>query len=226
MIDQLPQPISIFFIITTLVCLALFHYSNLKNSKLTIIIIGYATVQSTLAYFGFYQNINAIPPRVVFIMLPFFTFLYLGLRGDILKNILAQKSLAKSTLVHTVRIPVEIVLYLLYTYQMVPKLMTFEGRNFDILIGLLAPITAFLFHKQKINHQHLLLFNFIGLGFVLFILINGVLSAQSPLQQFAFQQPNKAILYFPFILLPSIIVPIVIYTHLTDIIFILNKPNK
>lgn len=226
MIDQLPHSLNLLFIATTLLCIALFHYANHKNSKLTIIIICYAIMQSTIAYFGFYQNVNAFPPRVVFVMFPFLVFIYLGLRSNILNPIIQQKNLTKSTLVHIVRIPVEIVLYLLYTYQMVPKLMTFEGRNYDIIIGLLAPIAAFLFHKKKISHQLLLLFNFIGLGFVLFILVNGVLSAQTQLQQFAFDQPNKAILYFPFILLPSIIVPIVVFTHLTDIIFILNKRIK
>lgn len=226
MIDQLPQPLNLLFIATALSCITLFHYANHQNNKLTIIIICYAIIQSTVAYFGFYLNVNAVPPRVVFVMLPFLAFIYFGLRGNILNLIIQQKKLTKSTLIHLVRIPVEIVLYLLYTYQMVPKLMTFEGRNFDIIVGLSAPIIAFLYHQKKLGNKILLLFNFIGLGFVLFILINGILSAQTPLQQFAFEQPNKAILYFPFILLPSIIVPIVIYTHLTDILFILNQTNK
>lgn len=226
MINQLPQAINLLFIATCILCIALFHYAYHKNNKLTIIIICYAIIQSAVAYFGFYQNVNAAPPRVIFVMVPFCGFILLGLQSNTLKPIIALKNLSKSTLLHVVRIPVEIVLYLLYNYQMVPKLMTFEGRNFDIIIGLSAPIVAFLFHKQKISHQLLLLFNFIGLGFVLFILVNGVLSAQTPLQQFAFEQPNTAIHYFPFILLPSIIVSIVIYTHLTDIIFILNKRIK
>lgn len=58
----------------------------------------------------------------------------------------------------------------------------------------------------------------IGLCLVSFILVNGVLSVETPFQQFAFGQPNRALAYFPFILLPAAIVPIVIFTHITDII--------
>ena len=226
MIENLPITINLLFLSTCILTLILFHKANGSKNKLTLVIICYAIIQSILAYFAFYQNLKTIPPRVIFVMLPVLVFIILGLRKSFFNKIIAGRDLVKSTFLHIIRIPVEITLYLLYIYQMTPKLMTFEGRNFDILIGISAPIIALLYHRNKINSRFLLAFNFIGLGFVLFILVNGILSAQTPLQQFAFEQPNKAILYFPFILLPSIIVPIVIYTHLIDIIFILKKTNK
>ena len=60
--------------------------------------------------------------------------------------------------------------------------------------------------------------NIIGLILVLFIMIIGTLSADIPFQQFGFDQPNRGLQYFPFILLPALIVPLVIYAHITDII--------
>src|SRR5688572_15022910 len=39
------------------------------------------------------------------------------------------------TWLHVVRLPVEIVLYWLCLIKTIPVLMTFEGRNFDILAG-------------------------------------------------------------------------------------------
>jgi hypothetical protein len=101
---------------------------------------------------------------------------------------------------------------------MIPELMTFEGRNYDIILGITAPIIGWLFIKKKINRHVLLLWNIVGLFFVLFILVNGILSAELPFQQFGFEQPNRGINYFPFVLLPATIVPIVIWTHLSDII--------
>ncbi|RZJ78564.1 MAG: hypothetical protein EOO47_13420 [Flavobacterium sp.] len=226
MIENLPVTINLLFLSTCILTIILFHKANGSKNKITLVIICYAIIQSIFAYVGFYQNVKATPPRVIFVMFPFLVFIILDLGPYFLKPIITSRNLVKSTILHIVRIPVEITLYLLYTHQMIPKLMTFEGRNFDILIGISAPIIALLYHRNKINSRFLLAFNFIGLGFVLFILVNGILSAQTPLQQFAFEQPNKAILYFPFILLPSIIVPIVIYTHLIDIIFILKKTNE
>jgi hypothetical protein len=75
----------------------------------------------------------------------------------------------------------------------------------------------------EILYAFALAWNSIGLCFILFILFNGVLSAELPFQQFAFDQPNKAINYFPFILLPATIVPIVIWTHLSDILKLINE---
>jgi hypothetical protein len=108
---------------------------------------------------------------------------------------------------------------------MVPELMTFEGRNFDIIIGLTAPLMAYLYYKKIIGEKLLLVWNIIGLLFILFIFINGMLSAELPFQIFAFDQPNVAVEYFPFVLLPALIVPMVIWTHMTDI-FLLRKKLK
>jgi len=48
-------------------------------------------------------------------------------------------------------------------------------------------------------------------------LINEILSVPSRIQQFGFEQPNVAILYFPYAWLPALIVPMVIFTHLVPI---------
>lgn len=119
------------------------------------------------------------------------------------------------TLIHVVRVPVELVLYFLFVYKAVPELMTFEGRNFDILAGLTAPfIYYFGFVRQKLNRSFLIIWNLLSLALLMNIVINALLSTPSPIQQFAFDQPNRAILYFPFSLLPTFIVPLVLFSHL------------
>ena len=223
MIENLPSWINYLFIITCLLTVYLFYQANGKRIKIFIGIAIYACLQSLLAYFGFYQVVDSVPPRVIFVMLPFLAMLAYGLLPTQISIVIASRNLVCSTYLHSIRILIEIILYHLFLQKMIPELMTFNGRNFDILAGLTAPIMALLHHKKKIDNQILLIWNFAALALVLFILINGILSAQIPIQQFAFNQPNRAILYFPFILLPSIIVPIVIYSHLTDILILLKK---
>ena len=105
--------------------------------------------------------------------------------------------------------------------------MTFEGRNFDILIGIIAPIIGYYVTKGLIKRKSLIMWNAIGLFFVLFIVVNAVLSIEGPFQVFAFDQPNKAVNYFPYVLLPAVIVPIVIYTHISDILILIKqRENK
>jgi hypothetical protein len=105
--------------------------------------------------------------------------------------------------------------------------MTFEGRNFDILSGITAPIIAYwCFKSQKPKYKILLLWNFICLGLLINIVINGLLSAPLPFQQFAFDQPNVALMYFPFVWLPCCVVPIVLISHLASIRKILFELKK
>ena len=67
------------------------------------------------------------------------------------------------------------------------------------------------------KHRLVLMWNVICLLLLLNVVINAVLSAPFTFQQFAFDQPNVAILYFPFSWLPGFIVPIILFTHLVSI---------
>ena len=80
----------------------------------------------------------------------------------------------------------------------------FEGGNFDIIAGITSPVVGFLFIKKVLGNLFLILWNILCLGLVLFIMAIGTLSAEMPFQQFAFDQPNTAMIYFPFILLPAV----------------------
>jgi hypothetical protein len=96
--------------------------------------------------------------------------------------------------------------------------MTFEGGNFDILSGLSALLVAwFAFRGSKINRPLLIVWNLFAFGLLLNIMTNAILSLESPLQQFAFDQPNRGVLYFPFIWLPAIIVPVVFVSHVISL---------
>jgi hypothetical protein len=218
MIENLPNWIEGLFIVVCISTIILFYYSNGKPKRLTILIVIWSITQSALAYSGFYQNTDSIPPRFSLVLLPPAMLIIYGLIPKQHKWISENRNTIISTFLHSVRLPVEIVLLGLFTYGMIPELMTFEGRNYDILIGITAPVVGWLFLRRNMSNQILLIWNILGLLLVLFILINGLLSSELPFQQFGFEQPNRAINYFPFILLPAMIVPIVIWTHLSDII--------
>lgn len=216
MTPNLPNWINLFFILITAITILFFYVSNGKSKKALIIIISWSIIQSILAYIGFYKDLSLIPPRFLLVLLPPLLWIFYALVKD-KKQILADRNIKISTFLHVIRIPVEITLYYLFVYKAIPELMTFEGRNFDILAGITAPIIGFLYLKNKIGRKVLLIWNVVCLGMILFILVNGLLSTELPFQQFGFEQPNKAVLYFPFILLPAVVVPIVIYTHIIDI---------
>ncbi|MEM7181375.1 MAG: hypothetical protein AAF518_10715, partial [Spirochaetota bacterium] len=112
-------------------------------------------------------------------------------------------------------IPIEIVLFWLFLYSMVPERMTFAGRNFDILAGITAPLIYYFgYIRKNLSRKIILLWNFVCLILLLNIVSNAILSIPFKFQVYAFEQPNIAVLYFPYIWLPSCVVPLVLFSHL------------
>lgn len=217
-LDIVPAFVSLAFLATTLLTIWLFLRAT-NYSKLSLrIIISWAILHSIFALSGSYLEISVIPPRILLSLLPVFIFIGMLFNSQTGKAFIDSLCLEKLTLLHIVRVPVEIVLYWLFLYKAIPELMTFEGRNFDILAGITAPIVYyFVFVKKSMSRKTLLGWNIICLLLLINIVVNGVLASPVPFQQFAFDQPNIALIYFPFNLLPSVVVPLVLFSHLVAI---------
>lgn len=216
-----PIYIPLIFGIATLITVAIFHYALIRTvptqraTAITFGLVLWSVVQSILALIGFYtNNLDALPPRIILILAPtllVILWLFSWKKG---REFINQLPLVPLTYLSIIRIPVEIVLYWLYLHQAVPELMTFAGRNFDILAGITAPFAAYFGLQQKIRPGVMLIWNIVSLGLLLFIIANAILSAPTPIQKFGFDQPNVALLYFPFVLLPAVVVPVVLFSHL------------
>jgi hypothetical protein len=228
MLTNLPAYVIIIFLLTVALTFYLFVLSARKKVLVSAILLLWLLLTGILSFKGIFQNTRAIPPRLALIMIPALVVIVLLLATKKGRAFTDELDLKKLTLLHIVRIPVEITLFLLASFRVIPELMTFAGRNFDILSGLTSPIIYFISFKRNshLTNRNLLLgWNFICLGLLLNIVINAVLSLPYPLQQFAFGQPNIAVLYFPFTWLPCFIVVIVLYSHLAAIRKLL-KPQR
>lgn len=227
-------------LLTLLFCyrlLASCHTDIIRRNSLPVIavLIIWLTIQSILSLQHVYSaNTNSFPPLIMLsgILPPLLGIVLLFiLPGG--RKFTDGLSLRTLTYLHIVRIPVEIVLFWLAQNKVIPTLMTFEGHNLDILAGITAPLVAYSgLRSDNYNRLLLLTWNLICLGLLLNIVIHALLSAPSPIQQLAFDQPNIAILYFPFSWLPTFIVPVVLLSHLISIRqlllkkpFIINNPG-
>jgi hypothetical protein len=223
--ENLPSSVSLLFIVTTLISGFLFYLASHKSNMVLAGMVALSCVHMGLGLSGFYTNTSGFPPRFALLIVPqllLFIFLFVTNKGRLFLDGLDIK---KMTLLHIVRIPVEIALYLLAASKFIPELMTFEGYNFDILSGISAIIIYyFVFVKQVGGKSILLIWNIVCLILVIIIVVLAILSAPTPFQQLAFDQPNIALAYFPFVWLPSIIVPIVFISHLAAIRQLLRQP--
>jgi hypothetical protein len=229
MTPNVPIIIPLLFAIVTVATLILFNrvIKNASNpfirQKATLILIGlvlWLIVQGTLALTHVYTSHLDMTPPMLFLLglLPavlLILWLFLSNTGRTFLDSLPLKQLAY---LNIIRIPIEIGLFGLYIYGTVPKLMTFEGGNLDILSGISTPLVAYyMFKKQAMKPKIFLAWHILCLALLANIVARALLSAPFPFQKLAFDQPNIAIINFPFVWLPTFMVMTVLFGHLASI---------
>jgi len=222
--ENLPSYINVFFILTALLAIFIFYRAANQSKAVLIILFAWLIVQGLISRTGFYTYTTSAPPRFVLTIVPPLLLTVLLFIVPAGRRFIDSLNIKTLTILHIVRLPVEISLLWLFIHKAIPSVMTFEGRNFDILSGLTAPVIYyFVFVKKWVGYKFLLTWNIICLVLLLNIVATAILSAPFNFQQLAFDQPNIAILYFPFTWLPSCIVPLVFFSHLASIRYLLRN---
>lgn len=222
--QNLPFYVHATFIATVIAAYLLIAKASNFKIPFIIVIAIWSVIQSIVALTGFYTPSASNLPRFPLLVLPPMLFIVYTMTTKKGKLFLQSFDLKSLIIFHSIRVPVELVLYWLFVYKTIPGLMTFEGRNFDILSGLSAPVIYYLaFIKNQLGTKVLITWNVICLALVMNVVVHSVLSSPTPFQQFAFDQPNIGLLYFPFVLLPTFLVPAVILSHVSAIQQLLNK---
>ncbi|HTK37384.1 MAG TPA: hypothetical protein VL325_02735 [Pyrinomonadaceae bacterium] len=224
MIESLPGYISITFILTTFLTVGILFYAVKRSvfdsipAKILIFLMGFWLLfQAAFALGGSYQAVTA-PPRVVLFGVAPALLLIIAFFIFARESFVERLPLKILTILHVVRIPVELVLLWLFQQGLEPRAMTFEGSNFDILSGLTAPVVYFFaFRGGRINRPLLIVWNIAALLLLVNVVIIAILSFPGPMQRIALDQPNIGVTYFPFIWLPSVVVPTVLFCHLASL---------
>ena len=115
------------------------------------------------------------------------------------------------------RIPVELALWRLAGENLIPREMTFEGRNFDIVAGLTAIPVALIAGGTTPRPRLAIAWHVMGLLLLINVVSMAVLAAPGPLHVASFSPANTAVGLFPFVWLPAFLVPIAALTHIVGI---------
>lgn len=232
--DQLSPAVSVLFILTTFVSVGLLLHGakkagidTLPTRILVFVLPLWILFQGILATGGFYANaapdrpylfIFGVGPAALFVIL--FSLVF---RGSFIRKLPFSFLIG----VHIVRIPIEVVLYLLYQGGAVPREMTFAGYNLDLATGVFAAVLLVAYNRAWVIHPGLLwAFNVIGMLLLGIIVAISILSLPGVPNLINVEQPNIAVLSFPYIWLPTIVVPIVLFAHLAALTqLIVSKEN-
>src|SRR5258706_5193012 len=112
------------------------------------------------------------------------------------------------------RIPVELWLHRLYQEGVVPIQMTYAGRNYDILSGILALILFLWAIKHQPPRWAIWLFNLVGLALLVNIVVIAMLSAPTPMRRFFNEPASTFVAYAPYVWLPAFLVQAAWFGHL------------
>ena len=207
--------IPLLFLVTTGLTIGLFYRATNRSRIALAIVMSWVVLQTVLSLSGFYKITLSVPPRILFLFLPpviFIITLFVSANG---RQFIDRINPATLCLLFVIRVPVELVLYSLFLNNQVPGEMTFAGGNYYIFSGLTAPLIYYYgFARKQLNRKIIFTWNIISMSLLISVVIHAILATPSSFQQIAFNQPNIAILRFPYALLPAVIVPLVLFSHL------------
>ncbi|GJM35603.1 MAG: hypothetical protein DHS20C18_46040 [Saprospiraceae bacterium] len=204
-----------------------FDQLQLKGQQLNYILAGvvlWLAILSCLAFLGFFQNFNSWPPRVFFALIPPVVLSVALLFSPFFRLLL--KTIPASWLVYiqAFRILMELFLWLGYKAGYVPPQMTFEWLNFDIIVGITAPMAGFIFFGQgRFRKPEAILWNIFGMVLLINILIIATLSTPAPWRVFYNEPANTFVAAFPFIWIPGFIVPFALSMHIFSLYQVFNS---
>jgi len=163
---------------------------------------------------------TSLPPRMpIFLLVPLFLFtgifLWVKRKSPVLHSIPRHIPIAYQSF----RAIIEVLFYFTFLPGIFPIEVTFEGYNYDILLGLSAPFIAYYAYKKENSERLLILWNIAGIlivGIAAFIFITSfyfpsIWGASSSMITSDFLQ-------FPFILLPAFFMPSAIFVHILSIV--------
>lgn len=190
------------------------------RNRILIGLIAWLVLTSVLSLTGFLSNFSSMPPRMMIVLFIPLIVVIIALRSNALEQIVANIPERNLIRLQIFRVAVEILLWMLFVQNLLPRQMTFEGRNFDVVAGATAPFIAYLFSKNK---TVMIIWNFVGLGLLLNILTIAVLSMPLPFRVFMNEPSNTIVATFPIVLLPAFLVPLAYTLHLFSLKQLLSR---
>jgi len=221
MSPELPGWLTIFFVVLVVwaVCGAGFLLKRSgavqSNGRLLLGIAIWLCIPAAVAASGALANFDTLPPRVPLLFFPMTlltTWLACSRMGTLVGLGLPLGSIIG---VQVFRVPLEFALHELHVFGALPIEMTYSGRNFDILSGLVALLLWAWSKRAPIPRALAWAWAFGGLGLLITIVTLALLSFPAPFGWF--EPPNRIVAYWPWVWLPTVHVQVALFGQIVVI---------
>lgn len=178
------------------------------------LLAGWLVITGGLAASGVLLSFDSFPPPVLRLVMPTLLITAVACLSSLGRCWVERWSLAGLVAFQAFRLPLELIMHEAAREGVMPPQMTFTGRNWDILTGLLAVPLAYLLARGKVSPGLVWLWNALGLGLLVNVVTVAILSVPGPFRHFMDEPANVWIAHAPFIWLPTVLVPFALAGHL------------
>jgi len=196
----------------------LFKYGNNPQKLRTnaaVLLISWVTYVVLISFTGILDSLSMPPRAPVFIIIPAFVIVFITTSRKSFQSVLQNTPRHVPVIIQSFRIVVEILIYGAFIEGFFPQRVTFEGLNYDILMGILALPIGFMIYKGLIKRSLILAYNILGL---LVLSVTGFAFISSfYFSDFVGPSGEIALVQVPFILLPGVLLPFAIFYHVVSI---------
>ena len=195
---------------------AIMRYLDGRRRRIALLIlIAWVAYTGALGYSGALASAGSAP-RIALILVPTLVGVLSLALGDAGRTLALSVPLGLLIGAQTFRIIVELFIHQLWAVGLMPRMLTYEGANFDILVGLSAPVVAWLVARGWLSTRLALAWNALGLVLLANIVARAILTTPA-LQVLSTEVPNRAVGTFPFTFLPGVMVPLALILHVLAI---------
>jgi len=199
-----------------------------RKRKKIILVMGLVAWQLYIFLLGQTELLSSLelPPRfVIFLIGPAFLFTGIFIYSN--RNAIWLKHIPKSWLIYlqSFRIFVETLFVFSVAQGVLHQNVTIEGYNFDMILGLTAPLIAFLaFEKKIFSIKMVIAWNYLGLlvlASVIFLFLTtvffpGFYGSDSNLMPLEFTK-------YPYTLVAGFLMPVAVFIHVLSIVQLSKK---
>jgi hypothetical protein len=205
------------FVVVAVICVSAAYLPRRMTFAIVTALAIWLVYVGLVSSLGYMRDPSLRPPGIVWVVGPVLVFVFVLISSNIAGRVAAAIPLQLILGLQSFRIGVELLIHRLWEDGLVPQLLTYEGGNVDMFVGLSAPIIAWIATTGRFGLRLAMAWNVLGLLALANAATRSVLSAPGPMKLISTEVPNVAMGIFPYTFIPALLAPLAITLHVLAI---------